>query len=49
VDFEEEPGFGILLQEHPQLRSFDWARFTFEMEDFMEEVHRLVSLMYHPS
>ncbi len=49
VDFEEEPGFEILLQEHPQLRSFDWARFTFEMEDFMQEVHRLVSLMYHPS
>lgn len=49
VDFEEEPGFAILLDEHPQLRNFDWARFTFEMEDYMEEVHRLVNLMYHPS
>ena len=49
VDFEQEPGFAILLEEHPQLRNFDWARFTFEMEDYMEEVHRLVNLMYHPS
>ncbi|MGH9565654.1 MAG: HDOD domain-containing protein [Candidatus Angelobacter sp.] len=49
VDFEEEPGFAILLEEHPRLRNFDWARFTFEMEDYMEEVHRLVNLMYHPA
>jgi two-component system copper resistance phosphate regulon response regulator CusR len=46
INFLEEPGFGILLQECPALQSFDWARFTFELEAYMEEVHRLVSLLY---
>ncbi len=46
INFLEEPGFGTLLQECPALRDFDWARFTFELEAYMEEVHRLVSLLY---
>jgi HD-like signal output (HDOD) protein len=49
VDLLEEPGFAILQQECPELRTFDWARFTFELEGYMEEVHRLVSLVYRPS
>lgn len=49
IDFTEEPGFAILLQERPALQDFDWARFTFEMEGFMEEVVRLVGLMYRPT
>ena len=46
INFLEEPGFGILLQECPALKNFDWARFTFELEAYTEEVHRLVSLLY---
>jgi HD-like signal output (HDOD) protein len=46
VDFLEEPGFAILQAECPGLRTFDWARFTFELEGYMEEVRRLVSLVY---
>ncbi len=46
VSFVDEPGFAILLQECPLLRTLDWARFTFELEAYMDEVHRLVSLFY---
>jgi HD-like signal output (HDOD) protein len=46
VRFIEEPGFSVLLQECPALLDFDWARFTFELEAYMEEVHRLVAAFY---
>jgi len=46
VNFTEEPAFAILLEECPSLKTFDWARFTFELESYMEEVHRLVAVLY---
>jgi len=46
VNFLEQPGFGLLAAECPQLRDFDWARFTFELEAYMDEVQKLVSLLY---
>jgi HD-like signal output (HDOD) protein len=46
INFTEEPGFGLLLEECPALSTFDWARFTFELEAYMEEVHHLVGLLY---
>ena len=46
VDFLEEPAFRLLLEECPNLRTFDWARFTFELEAYMVEVHRLVQILY---
>jgi len=49
VTFVEEPGFALLVEECPSLKDFDWARFTFELEAYMEEVQRLVALLYHPS
>lgn len=49
INFLEQPGFDLLLKECPSLQTFDWARFTFELESYMEEVHRLVSLLYRPS
>ena len=49
VSFVEEPGFAILLEECPTLKAFDWARFTFELEVYMEEVHRLVTALYRSS
>lgn len=48
VNFLEEPAFALLIKECPPLGSFDWARFTFEMEAYVEEVQRLVSLVYRP-
>ncbi len=49
VDFVEEPGFAMLLSECPSLETFDWARFTFELESYMEEVQRLVKQLYRSS
>lgn len=49
VSLIEEPGFALLLEECPSLKEFDWARFTLELEAYMEEVHRLVALLYRPS
>jgi hypothetical protein len=46
VNFTEEGSFALLLEECPALKTFDWARFTFELEAYMEEVHRLVGLLY---
>jgi DNA-binding response OmpR family regulator len=46
VNFTEVPGFTLLLKECPTLQTFDWARFTFELEAYMEEVHRLVASLY---
>ena len=46
VSFVDESGFALLLKECPTLQTFDWARFTFELEAYMEEVHRLVSALY---
>jgi HD-like signal output (HDOD) protein len=49
VDFVGEPGFAMLVKECPSLETFDWARFTFELESYMEEVRRLVKQLYRPS
>ena len=46
INFLEQPGFVLLVNECPQLRDFDWARFTFELEAYMDEVHGLVNLLY---
>jgi hypothetical protein len=46
VNFMEEPGFAVLLRECPSLKDFDWARFTFELEGYLDEVRRLVRQLY---
>ncbi len=48
VNFLELTGFRLLKEECPSLNNFDWARFTFELETYLEEVHRLVSVLYRP-
>jgi len=48
VNLMEEPAFQVLLQECPKLRDFDWALLTFELEGYLDEVHRLVSAFYRP-
>jgi HD-like signal output (HDOD) protein len=49
VDFLEQPAFRVLIAECPNLSKFDWERFTFEMESYLVEVQRLVSLVYRRS
>ena len=46
VSLMEEAGFSVLLQHYPALRSFDWARLTFELDSYMDEVHALVHAIY---
>jgi hypothetical protein len=46
VSFQEEPAFEVLLEECPALTTFDWARFTFELEGYLDEVHQLVRQLY---
>jgi HD-like signal output (HDOD) protein len=48
VNFLMEPAFQLLLKDCPSLQTFDWARFTFELGSYLDEVHRLVSLLYRP-
>ncbi|MGH9493653.1 MAG: HDOD domain-containing protein [Candidatus Sulfotelmatobacter sp.] len=46
VNLLEQPGFALLASRCPVLRSFDWARLTFELDSYMDEVHALVSSIY---
>jgi HD-like signal output (HDOD) protein len=46
IDFLDQPAFAILLKECPSLSGFDWARLTFELEGYLDEVRRLVALLY---
>ncbi|HEY1272303.1 MAG TPA: HDOD domain-containing protein [Terriglobales bacterium] len=49
VDFTRQEAFFILLEECPALKKFDWARFTLELEPYMEEVKRLVASIFRVS
>ena len=46
VNVLEQPGFTVLLQKFPALRDFDWARLTFELDSYMDEVHSVVHAIY---
>jgi HD-like signal output (HDOD) protein len=46
VNVLEQPGFALLAQQCPALRDFDWARLTFELDSYMDEVHALVHSIY---
>ncbi len=46
VNLLEQPGFAALSQQCPALKDFDWARLTFELDSYMDEVHSLVHAIY---
>lgn len=46
VNILEQTGFTVLSQQCEGLRSFDWARLTFELDSYMDEVHTLVRTIY---
>ena len=48
VSLTEEPAFRVLGEECPALHDFDWALLTFELEGYLDEVHRLVTALYRP-
>ena len=42
----EDAGFAVLAQDAAALKEFDWARLTFELDSYMDEVHNLVRAIY---
>lgn len=46
VNIVEEPGFAMLAEKCPLLKEFDWARLTFELDGYMDDVHALVRTIY---
>jgi HD-like signal output (HDOD) protein len=46
VNVVEEPGFAMLAEKCPLLKEFDWARLTFELDGYMDDVHALVRTIY---
>ena len=46
VDLTTEPAFACLMSESPTSKSVDWARITMEMDGYLEEVRRLVALLF---
>lgn len=44
--FADEPALAVLGQQFSAVHPFDWARFTFEMEAVVEEVHAVVTSIY---
>jgi HD-like signal output (HDOD) protein len=46
VNLFEDPGFEVLARDSASLKSFDWARLTFELDSYLDEVHSLVRTIY---
>src|SRR6266853_6760898 len=46
VDLISDPAWPILLNEHCDLEGMDLARFTFELDEAVGEIHALVSTVF---
>jgi HD-like signal output (HDOD) protein len=46
VNLFEDSGFALLAENSTALKDFDWARLTFELDAYMDEVHSLVQAIY---
>jgi len=46
VNLLDQTGFSILSQQCNGMRDLDWARLTFELDSYMDEVHALVHAIY---
>jgi HD-like signal output (HDOD) protein len=46
VNLLDQAGFSVLSQQCQGLKDFDWARLTFEMDSYLDEVHALVRSIY---
>ena len=49
VDLMADPAWAILLQEHRDLEGVDLVRFTFELDEAVEEIHALVATVFGPA
>jgi hypothetical protein len=46
VDLISDPAWSILLHEHRDLETMDLVRFTFELDEAVEEIHALVATVF---
>jgi HD-like signal output (HDOD) protein len=46
VDFTDEPAWEILVGRYKSLETIDLARFTFELDESIDEIARLVSIIF---
>src|SRR5579863_2145788 len=46
VNLFDGAGFSLLARDSTELADFDWARLTFELDSYMDEVHSLVRAIY---
>lgn len=46
INVLEQPAFAVLSKTCPALQNFDWARLTFELDSYMDEVRGLVHAIY---
>ena len=46
VNLLEQSSFSVLAAQCPGVKDFDWARLTFELDSYMDEVHALVHAIY---
>jgi HD-like signal output (HDOD) protein len=46
VNLLDQNSFAILSQQCAGLKDFDWARMTFELDSYLDEVHALVHMIY---
>jgi putative nucleotidyltransferase with HDIG domain len=46
VDLVSNPAWGILAKQHRELKGVDLARFTFELDEAVREIHALVSTVF---
>jgi hypothetical protein len=46
VDLISDPAWTILLKEHHDLEGVDLVRFTFELDEAVEEIHALVGTVF---
>jgi DNA-binding response OmpR family regulator/HD-like signal output (HDOD) protein len=46
VNMLGEASFSLLSRQCEQLKDFDWARMTFELDSYLDEVHSLVHSIY---
>jgi HD-like signal output (HDOD) protein len=46
VNLFEDSGFALLERHPSNIKGFDWARLTFELDSYMDEVHTLARAIY---
>jgi putative nucleotidyltransferase with HDIG domain len=48
VNLTSDPAWAVLLKEHRELEGVDLARFSFELDEAVEDIHALVSTVFGP-